>query len=257
MSLVLVTGLGYAEDMNFVTVLSSPVGTFANLETADASLRTAADVVRLGSNRLSTGTITLNGTVGASLGKVVLGSNASLITDANVVQLSKIDLRGAGTLTGKSLLASTMNVDDAMQAQLSVNGTSTAGQLAVDTVGELTASSVGATRLTINRANGKKDTFVGSNSSGKDMMWSNEYMTDYRSSGEAGNETYERQYLLKGKRLGQVRYDPLRSGVDIRTFVGQEPVTLGEGVCVMTAVPDIGDFSSCGTGQLSPGGGKS
>ena len=77
-SFMLVASLGYGESMDFVTVLSSPVGSFANLETANASFPATANKVNFGSRLSSGGTISLAGSTGPSLGRVVLDKNAGL-----------------------------------------------------------------------------------------------------------------------------------------------------------------------------------
>ena len=50
-----------AENMQFVTTLSSPVGTFAQLETADPTTMAKAPVVNFCNTKTSVGSIALNG----------------------------------------------------------------------------------------------------------------------------------------------------------------------------------------------------
>lgn len=237
--MMFVAGLCYGENMEFVTVLSSPVGTFASLETADATKVTQAQKVNFGSRLSSGGTIEMTGTTGPSLGALKLDDNAGLSsTNAKEVRLSGMTVNRSGAVTGNSLLADTMNVRDASQSYLKVTGTS-AGQMQIDS--GITVQGAGADKLTINRTGNKKDQFNNATNANS-MVWSNVHLTDPDGTVKA---IYSRQYLLKGK---PVRTFVPHRYVDVTQLHNIEPLSrdIREGQCAVAqvTVPGIGDFSS-------------
>lgn len=244
---MLVASLGYGESMDFVTVLSSPVGSFANLETANASFPATANKVNFGSRLSSGGTISLAGSAGPSLGRVVLDKNAGLSsTNAKEVRVPGVQMSHSGSLKGASLLAGTFNMSGAELSELQVKGatTTTDGQVLIDS--GITVQAAGANKLTINRPGSKTDNFNSATNS-REVMWSNIYSTDYEGSQAVGPEKYSRQYILKGKPVRIIR----PQGIGINGFTGAG-VHIQSGECGETLVIDnIGSF---GTGVCATGG---
>ena len=256
-SFMLVASLGYGESMDFVTVLSSPVGSFANLETANASFPATANKVNFGSRLASGGTISLAGTTGPSLGKVVLDKNAGLSsTNAKEVRVPGVKVSHSGALKGASLLAGTFNMSGAELSELQVKGatTTTDGQVLIDS--GITVQAAGANKLTINRTGSKTDNFNSATNS-RDVMWSNIYATDYDGS-QAGTRDYSRQYILKGKPVRIIR----PYGIGINGFTGAgvhiQPVPAGQCGQEKLVIDNIGSFGSgiekCDAGGPGSGG---
>ncbi len=122
--MLLIAGVCHGEEMEFVTVLSSPVGAFANLETADSSSPTHAKVVQFGARSTETGTIQIVGTQSStnypSLGAVSLKKGTSLSSKnaedgsslgAEEMRASRMEVNLKGEVVGGSLLANTMAVN--------------------------------------------------------------------------------------------------------------------------------------------------
>ncbi len=254
--LIFVAGLGYGETMDFVTVLSSPVGTFTNLETADAGQVTQSAKVNFSSVLASEGTITLNGATNStpSLGNVKLGTNASLSSNATEVRATGIRLYRSGALTGSHLLAGQTDVSGAQLTQLQVTGAkirgidATDGQLSVLGTGEFKVQSAAAPKLTINRTGTKKDEFATSSMTANSMLWSNDYLTDYTGT-TPGTKDYSHQYLLKGRPV-RPTYRP-----NVVNIWGISGTVAPEGhECAEVQLPNLGTF---GSGQCRvDGGGK-
>lgn len=223
-SLVLLAGLGYGADMGFVTVLSSPVGSFASLETASTSPVVVGDGTTSGkvnfcNTSSSSGTIMLQGNAGAKLGTVNLSSHSGLVGNMQAFQADNFVLQGDAWIEGKALVASTVNLAGitttlpffgsvtmlkAMDAQLRVAQT-----LHMPT-GAMSVRGLRADKLYLTDSSGNNQGQLVTSKSAKGMQWTNEYnaMYDHTGAVTPGTQAYggtsaqyrmQNQYLLKGR----------------------------------------------------------
>lgn len=200
--LMLLAGVCYGENMDFVTVMSSPVGSFTNLETADPGQYARSAKVNFCNSEVNSGSITIAGTTGASLGNLVLAKGGQLSSDAAILGVngtSGIQVFKEGSLNAKQMMASQVNVSQADEAYLRVTGNN-AGQMKVG--GNMSVRGAGTKNLTIVRGSNSQDTFVNGNNLAT-VKWSNEYRVNYNnyrnSSFQEGDaEPYANEYLLKG-----------------------------------------------------------
>lgn len=221
-SLVFLAGLGYGADMGFVTVLSSPVGSFASLETASTSPVVVGDGTSSGkvnfcNTRSSSGTITLQGNAGAKLGSVNLSSRTGLVGNMQAFQADDFILQGNARIDGKALIADQVNLAGITIpmniAWFHTNFTILAAneaQLHVDETlqmpgGTMSVRGLRADKLYLTDAAGNnKGQLVTSKNNVTGLQWSNEYNTLYDHEGTAGSSTHsggnlQKQYLLKGR----------------------------------------------------------
>lgn len=179
------------EEMRFITTLSSPVGTFAQLETADPQYYTEAPVVNYCNTWVSSGKMTLAG-ANAYVGQlkllpgVTLGGN---VPEYRVSGSSGIVMYGGGRITGGRLMANKVAFTTMGQSKSNVENT-----LYVPSASFRGAK---ATNLTIP---GKVQT--ANQGSGEELEWSNIYTSDYTCNDkgkcqEAGGSYTS--YLLKSK----------------------------------------------------------
>ena len=175
-----------AEEMRFVTTLSSPLGTFAQLETADPSALSSVPLVNFCNSRASAGTVTLQGAdtyiqTLALKNATVLGGNTPEYRISGALSVNN-----NSEVTGGRLLANTATLSGASSAKSKVEDTLYAASLKVK--GAKTAN------LTIP---GQVQTSGSGNND--ELEWSNIYTKDYKSDGtESGGNTYT-SYLLKSK----------------------------------------------------------
>ena len=269
-SLVFLAGLGYGADMGFVTVLSSPVGSFASLETAGTSPVVVGDGTNSGkvnfcNTRSSSGTITLLGNAGANLGTVNLSSHSGLLGNMQAFQADNFILQGDARIDGKALIANKVNLAG---VSVPVNipffssnftvGAARDAQLHVDktlqmTGGTMSVKGVRADKLYLTDAAGNNQGQLVTSKNVTGLQWSNEYNTLYNHEGVAGSATHsggnlQNQYLLKGrsKRL-------LPAGISRNAFFN-----IKDGECFAGAevrgVQEIEISAFCPAG--GPGGGK-
>lgn len=191
MLLPLCTCVCGGEEMRFITTLSSPVGTFAQLETADPQYYTEAPVVNYCNTWVSSGKMTLAG-ANAYVGQlkllpgVTLGGN---VPEYRVAGSSGIVMYGGGRITGGRLMANKVAFTTLAQSKSNVENT-----LYVPSASFRGAK---ATNLTIP---GKVQT--ANQGSGEELEWSNIYTSDYTCNDkgkcqEAGGSYTS--YLLKSK----------------------------------------------------------
>ena len=175
-----------AEEMRFVTTLSSPLGTFAQLETADPSALSSVPLVNFCNSRASAGTVTLQGAdtyiqTLALKNATVLGGNTPEYRISGALSVNN-----NSEVTGGRLLANAATVSGASSAKSKVEGVLYASALKVK--GAKTAG------LTIP---GQVQTSGSGNND--ELEWSNIYTKDYKSDGSAtGSDSYT-SYLLKSK----------------------------------------------------------
>ncbi len=181
--LVLIPASIQAEDLQFVTTLSSPVGTFAQLETADPTSAAVSPVVNFCNTRTSTGRIELRG-ANAYLQNLTLKNGTTLGGSVQEYRLSSsLNVNSGGSVKGKRLLANNMSLSGASSVNSQVNNTLYVSSMGVKgaKTGSLTIPSKVQTSNT-----GNND----------EMEWSNIYSRDYTSDGSATGSSYS-SYLLK------------------------------------------------------------
>lgn len=175
-----------AETMKFITLLSSPVGTFNKLETVDRSTPAQGKKVNFCTKLGEKGTVTLQGVNPAQLHKIVLNDNTTLgrTSSGGVYSLSQITLNNNGTLIGGQIYADTVTVNQAAVGK--------SDNLYGNT---LTVAGAKTDDLTVKNASfikkDEQDSVIINNPPG--MVWSNQYQSD-----EACKSTgCAKQYLLK------------------------------------------------------------
>ena len=172
-----------AEEMQFVTTLSSPMGTFAMLETANPKKSVSAQQVNFCNTRSTVGRIDLKG-ANAYLQNLTLKNGTSL--EGNVKEYrvgSSLNVNAGGRVTARRLMANTVSLSSASDAESEVNNTLYISSMSVK----------GAKAGSLEIPGQVKTSGTGD---GEDMHWSNEYTRDYTSSGSATGSSYS-SYLLK------------------------------------------------------------
>ena len=196
--LVLLSGayILHAEQMTFVTTLSSPLGTFAQLETADYSATTSVPLLNFCNTRASVGTVTLKG-ADTYLQTLSLKNGTTLGGNTPEYRISgTLSVNNNSEVTGGRLLANTATVSGASSAKSKVEDTLYAASLKV--------KGAKAASLTIP---GQVQT-VGTGS-GLTMYWSNSEC----SSSSAGNGGVE--FVSMGDGLGYESKDY----VDVKDYI--------------------------------------
>ena len=175
-----------AEQMTFVTTLSSPLGTFAQLETADYSATTSVPLLNFCNTRASVGTVTLKG-ADTYLQTLSLKNGTTLGGNTPEYRISgTLSVNNNSEVTGGRLLANTATVSGASSAKSKVEDTLYAASLKV--------KGAKAASLTIP---GQVET---SGQGGDDELeWSNIYTKDYKSDGSTTGSNSYTSYLLKSK----------------------------------------------------------
>ena len=235
---VLMAGASYGIDMEFVTVLSSRVGSFASLETASENPVVVGKNGNTGqvnfcNTKAPSGTITLQGTGPINLGDIYLSEkgNTGLTGNISSYETQKILMNGGGTLQGRALLAdkvdltgtSSENPFTVYDATLQVAGT-----MSVDGTMSVQGAQADKLYLGSNGDQGYITQQLGGHVS--TMRWSNQYQTTYDEhgnppqytvilTGQPAHTYLWNQYLLKGRRLGRGS-DIVGTVVDGTTFFG-------------------------------------
>ena len=200
--LVLLSGacVLHAEQMTFVTTLSSPLGTFAQLETADYSATTSVPLLNFCNTRASVGTVTLKG-ADTYLQTLSLKNGTTLGGNTPEYRISgTLSVNNNSEVTGGRLLANTATVSGAYSAKSKVEDTLYAASLKVK--GAKTPA------LTIP---GQVQT-VGTGS-GLTMYWSNSECSSSSEGSSAGNGGVE--FVSMGDGLGYESKDY----VDVKDYI--------------------------------------
>lgn len=186
--------LAQADTMSFITVLSSPVGSFNKLETADPSLPAYGKAVNFCTQVGNGGVVELKGTQAAVLGRtdvagggVYLSSGTTLgKTDHGKYSLSRIDLKSGGNVKGGRLFANTVAVGNAASGR-------------AEALYGNTLTIAGAKTKKLDVANGNSYIEQKDGQVSPSMAWSNEYQDD--AACKTGSAC-AKQYLLKSKGSG-------------------------------------------------------
>jgi len=170
-----------ADTMNFVTVLSSPVGTFNRVEEVDSQNAVTAPVINFCTGRGS-GIVQLNGRGNPAAAKVNLERGAVLGGNAAEYRLPTLTMQAGGTLKGSRLLANTVNANNVPTLVKS---------------SDIYASALnvqGAKTKKLNVGNGKSQ--ITQAHEAEKMVWSNEHQQDKNG---ANSTLYAKQFLLKSE----------------------------------------------------------
>ena len=184
--------LAQADTMSFITVLSSPVGSFNKLETADPSLPAYGKAVNFCTRVGNGGVVELKGTQTAVLGRtdvtgggMYLSSGTTLgKTDQGKFSLNNITLKKGGNITGGRLFANTATVNNAASGK------------AVALHGE-TLTIAGAKTKKLDVANGNSYIEPKDGQESPSMVWCNEYQADFACKENSSYEQCKKQYVLK------------------------------------------------------------
>ncbi len=95
--------------MHFITVLSSPKGTFATLETPDTAVAQSKNVY-IGTSMASGGHISIDGRKAPSLGKITMDAHTTITSNAVSLQAPGLNMSATGKLTGGALLANVQSL---------------------------------------------------------------------------------------------------------------------------------------------------
>ena len=173
--------LSYAESMKFITVLSSPVGTFNKLEAVDPAQPAKGNTVNFCTNIGTQGVVELKGTKPAALSTVSLSNNTTLgKTDEGKFSLSKIELHSGGSIRGGRLFGNTVTVNNAASGK--------ANNLYGN---ELTVAGAKTKTLDVNSGASK----ITAQHDGADMVWSNEYSCGEYLDGTSGEGSVSEGYV--------------------------------------------------------------
>ena len=174
--------MSYAESMKFITVLSSPVGTFNKLEAVDSTASAYGKKVNFCTSIGTQGVVELKGTKTAELTTVVLSKNTTLgKTDEGKFSLNNITLKQGGNITGGRLFGNTVTVNNAASGK-------------ADNLYGTTLTLAGAKTKTLDVNSGASK--ITAQHDMAEMVWSNQYQDDDAcKSGSA----CAKQYLLKEK----------------------------------------------------------
>ncbi|MDD6152843.1 MAG: hypothetical protein PUC11_02715 [Elusimicrobia bacterium] len=177
--------MSYAESMKFITVLSSPVGTFNKLEAVDSTSSAYGKKVNFCTSIGTQGVVELKGTKSAELTTVALANNTTLgKTDEGKFSLNNITLKQGGSIKGGRLFGNTVTVNNAASGK--------ANNLYGN---QLTVAGAKTKTLDVN-SGASKINGPGESTGKEEMVWSNEYQDDDAcKSGSA----CAKQYLLKEK----------------------------------------------------------
>lgn len=185
-SVSLIAPLVCAEEMKFITTLSSPLGTFAQLETVDPGAVSAVPLVNFCNTRSSVGTVTLKG-ADAYFGTLNLKNGTELGGNIKEYRVSGgLNVNNNTELTGGRLIGNSVSVSGASSAKSKVKDTLYANSLKV--------KGAKTDNLTIP---GQVQTSGKGNND--DLEWSNIYTKDYKSDGSATGTSSYTSYLLKTK----------------------------------------------------------
>ena len=191
-----VCGTLYAESMQFVTLLSSPLGTFSRLETADPSAKTVSKRVNFCTTKVTTGAEIKFERVSPSITYLNLAAGTTLTgTLANYYTSNRFDLASGGTVKGRTLLASNLTYQNASSAKSDVSATMTVTS---------SATFKGGRAEVLDIPNTAKSVDSPADNLGEDLHWSNTYQCEaYDSSGACptGKSTtkYAKSFVLKSK----------------------------------------------------------
>ena len=182
-----------AEQMQFVTIMSAPVGNFARLDAADSTHVTSAPILNFCNTRSSVGDIIIKG-ASAYLKQIDIQNGTTLgSTNTPEYRLGEnLSIENGGTVTAGRLMANDVTFKDTNFHKSNVTNTIYTNDVAVmggKTDNMEIASTAKISKSAQNSAN-----------LGEELWWDNQYAGDYDASGnkKANGKTYT-SFLLKSK----------------------------------------------------------
>ncbi len=113
---ILLCSVVYADQLQFVTLMSAPVGSFSKVETVTKAKAKNASIY-------GNTSIQLRGNGNAELGDVVLKENAALTGRVGELSANTLTIQSGGNITGKGLWANTVTMDSATDSNVKVKET--------------------------------------------------------------------------------------------------------------------------------------
>ena len=191
-SLLLFTAAS-AEELQFVTTISPPVGSFAHLDAADSTYVTTAPILNFCNTRSSAGKIAIKG-AGAYLKQIDIQNETALgSTNTPEYRLGeKLTIENDGTITAGRVMANQVTFDDTNYHKSNVTNTLYGNDVAV--MGGKTDNMEISSTAKINKSAQKTENL------GVELWWDNQYKNDYDASGnkKTNGKTYT-SFLLKSK----------------------------------------------------------
>ena len=199
-----------AENLNFITVLSAPIGTFQALETADASVPVQSPRVNFCNAFAPGGTVTLTNGATPVVTHLNMAQNTKLTGLPSQYSVSSnVTVMDTGELHGKRLLAADMDLN-------ATEATLVAGDLYSSTIEVAGAK---ADQLNVNSGD-SKITVMGN---GDPLLWSNRYQEDFGANNHGGPKpAYAAQYLLKEGKVCEGT-KPADTTISCNTLLGVFP----------------------------------
>ena len=191
-SLLLFTAAS-AEELQFVTTISPPVGSFAHLDAADSTHVTTAPILNFCNTRSSAGKIAIKG-AGAYLKQIDI-QNGTALGSTNTPEYrlgEKLTIENGGTVTAGRVMANQVTFDDTNYHKSNVTNTLYGNDVAV--MGGKTDNMEISSTAKINKSAQKTENL------GVELWWDNQYKNDYDASGnkKTNGKTYT-SFLLKSK----------------------------------------------------------
>ena len=191
-SLLLFTAAS-AEELQFVTTISPPVGSFAHLDAADSTHVTTAPILNFCNTRSSAGKIAIKG-AGAYLKQIDIQNGTTLgSTNTPEYRLGEnMSIENGGTVTAGRVMANQVTFDDTNYHKSNVTNTLYGNDVAV--MGGKTDNMEISSTAKINKSAQKAENL------GVELWWDNQYKNDYDASGnkKTNGKTYT-SFLLKSK----------------------------------------------------------
>ena len=185
-----------AEQMQFVTTMSAPVGNFAHLDAADSTHVTSAPILNFCNTRSSVGKIVIKG-AGAYLNQVNI-QNGTTLGSTNTPEYrlgANMSIENGGTVTAGRVMAKDVTFEDTNFHKSNVAGTIYGNDVAVMGGKTDNMEISGTAKISKSAQN--------SANLGEELWWDNQYASDYDSSGnkKSNGKTYT-SFLLKSKTPG-------------------------------------------------------
>ena len=191
-----------AEQMQFVTTLSAPVGNFAHLDAADSTHVTSAPILNFCNTRSNVGNIVIKG-ANAYLKQVNVQNGTTLgSTNTPEYRLSeKLTVENGGTVNAGRIMANNVTFKDTNFHQSNVANTIYGNDIPV--MGGKTDNMEISGTAKINKSAQNTANL------GEELWWDNQYASDYDSSGnkKTNGKTYT-SFLLKSKTASGTSCEP-------------------------------------------------
>ena len=182
-----------AEQMQFVTTMSAPVGNFAHLDAADSTHVTSAPILNFCNTRSSVGKIVIKG-AGAYLKQIDI-QNGTTLGSTNTPEYrlgANMSIENGGTVTAGRVMANDVTFEDTNFHKSNVTNAIYGNDVAVMGGKADNMDISGTAKINKSEQN--------SANLGEELWWDNQYASDYDASGnkKTNGKTYT-SFLLKSK----------------------------------------------------------